>query len=395
MVNKYEIISELGRGGMSIVYLAEHRTLHNKVAIKLLNKELLENDNIRKRFLAEARNMARMSHPNIIKVTDLIEESDTVAFVMEYIDCLTLREYIESKIKLDDEEIEHLFKQILDAVGYVHSQSLIHRDIKPSNVLVDKQGKIKLMDFGIAKEMDADAAEYTLTRTSVQMGTPMYMSPEQVKSSKHVTYQTDIYSLGVVLWQMVSGKKPYSQSELSILEIQYKIIKEPLPLLNCVWDSFIQQATEKIPELRYANIGEMIKSFHLNKDLVYLDDNKEKTLVDINGAKDTNVEINEIFNSNKVNSSNYKTEANSGKTNLLNEVNIANPRAQESSSVELTPMMFFGLLFNIVATLLTIIAYYRIYVVYNYYSNDLFLGTLLYIPGVFLVLLAKNMNREK
>jgi serine/threonine protein kinase len=254
VINNYHIQRELGRGGMAIVYLAEHQLLHNKVAIKVLNDDYVRNSNIRNRFLSEARNMARMAHTNIIKVTDLIEEGDTVAFVMEYIEGETLKDYLERKGKLGDNEIKSIFSQMLDAVGYVHEQKLVHRDIKPSNFMITPSGKVKLMDFGIAKNTDSSSAEYTQTGTGVQMGTPMYMSPEQIKSTKAVTSSTDIYSLGVLLWQMVAGRKPYNQEELSVPEIQVSILKAELPKTGQkTWDLLIQKATAKEAEKRYVS----------------------------------------------------------------------------------------------------------------------------------------------
>ena len=153
-LSNYSFQSELGRGGMATVYLAHDNKFNTNVAVKVLSKEFVNNENIRKRFIAEARNMYKMSHPNIIKVTDLIDDADNVAFVMEYIEGETLKEYIDHKGKLSDEEIKNLFSQMLDAVGYVHEQKLVHRDIKPSNFMLDKNGIIKLMDFGIAKILD-------------------------------------------------------------------------------------------------------------------------------------------------------------------------------------------------------------------------------------------------
>ena len=247
----YTIKSELGQGGMATVYLANHQLLQNQVAIKVLSQEYVRNENIRKRFLAEARNMASMSHPNIIKVTDLIDDGDTVAFVMEYIEGETLKEYLERKGKLSDDEIKTIFSQMLEAVGYVHEQNLVHRDIKPSNFMINPKGKIKLLDFGIAKNTDNQSSDYTQTGTSQNMGTPMYMSPEQIKSTKDVTLQSDIYSLGVVLWQMVMGKKPYDTNTISTFELQTKIVNEPLSKTNTNWDKFISRATAKDKNERY------------------------------------------------------------------------------------------------------------------------------------------------
>jgi serine/threonine-protein kinase len=154
IIKDYQIHSELGRGGMATVYLAHDNKFDTNVAVKVLNKEFVHNENIRKRFLAEAKNMFKMSHPNIIKVIDLIEEGDNVAMVMEYIEGETLKDYIDRRGKLSDEEIKNLFSQMLNAVGYVHKQKLVHRDIKPSNFMINLEGQIKLMDFGIAKTTD-------------------------------------------------------------------------------------------------------------------------------------------------------------------------------------------------------------------------------------------------
>jgi serine/threonine protein kinase len=252
-ITNYKINTEIGRGGMATVFLAHDNKFDSNVAVKLLNKEFVHNDNIRKRFLAEARNMYKMSHPNIIKVTDLIEEVDTVAFVMEYIEGETLKDYLERKGKLSDEEIKNLFTQMLEALEYVHKQQLVHRDIKPSNFMINQEGQIKLMDFGIAKTTDTSSAEYTQTGTGVQMGTPMYMSPEQVKSSKDLGPASDIYSLGVVLWQMVTGRKPYNSNTISTVEIHIKILQESLEPTGTNWDKVIYKALEKKPSTRFSN----------------------------------------------------------------------------------------------------------------------------------------------
>jgi serine/threonine protein kinase len=263
-IHNYKIISRLGEGGMAHVYLAIHQTLGNKVALKLLKEEFVQHPNIRKRFLAEARNLAQMSHTNVIKVTDLIDAGDIVAFVMEYIEGETLEHYIERKGKLSNEEIDSLFKQMIESVEYVHSQGLIHRDIKPSNFMLTKSGSIKLLDFGIAKNTNDSAVDYTKTGLMQQMGTPMYMSPEQVKNTSEVTKETDIYSLGVVLWQMVTGKKPYDSSVLSLPEIQVAILRENLPFTQTKWDDLIQNLTNK-----YASKRKIVKvEERANKEVV-------------------------------------------------------------------------------------------------------------------------------
>jgi formylglycine-generating enzyme required for sulfatase activity/tRNA A-37 threonylcarbamoyl transferase component Bud32 len=275
---QYTIIRELGQGGMAIVYLAEHQLLRNKVAVKVLNAELAGNSNIRNRFLAEARNMARMSHLNVIKVTDLIETPDLVAFVMEYIEGESLKEYIERKGALGNDEIKIIFSQMLAALSYVHENNLVHRDIKPSNFMIDKEGRVKLMDFGIAKSLDATASEYTQTATGTQMGTPMYMSPEQVRSSKEVGPTSDIYAMGVVLWQMVSGRPPYNTQVLSLVDILIKIIQEPLEPTHTVWDSTIQRASAKEPNNRFSDAKVFLQ--HLNNVVAQKRPDADKTLLE-------------------------------------------------------------------------------------------------------------------
>ena len=184
IIGIYRLIEKIGEGGMAAVYKAEHNTLGNILAVKILNEDLLKNQNIRHRFLSEAKNMAKMSHPNIIKVSDLIDHENKVAIVMEFIEGETLKDYLDKRGKLTEAEIKTLFMQMLDAVEYVHHLNLVHRDIKPSNFMITKEGVLKLLDFGIAKNTDKASLDYTQTGTMQTMGTPMYMSPEQVKSTK-------------------------------------------------------------------------------------------------------------------------------------------------------------------------------------------------------------------
>ena len=278
-IQNYKTNSLLGEGGMAKVYLAKDTKFDTNVAVKLLNKEYAHNENIRKRFLAEAKSMFRMSHPNIIKVTDLIDEQDTVAFVMEFVEGETLKDFIDRKRKLTDDEIVSVFSQMLDAVSYVHSRKLVHRDIKPSNFMVTPSGSVKLMDFGIAKNTDETSMEYTQTGTGVQMGTPMYMSPEQVTETKSVTAQSDIYSLGVVLWQMVTGEKPYEMKTLSTFQLQTKIVNERLPKTNTSWDVIIEKATSKEVEHRFSDCASFSKSI-INAAPKNQEDAIERTVIE-------------------------------------------------------------------------------------------------------------------
>ena len=284
-IPNYEIKRVLGEGGMAVVYLAEHRLLHQEVAIKVLNKEYCYNSNIKKRFLDEGRKLSRLQHENIVRVINLIEQEDMVAIVMEKIEGVTLKELLESYGKLEINEIANFLKQMTNALGYVHDQGYVHRDIKPSNFMITNEGKVKLLDFGIAKDMRGNM-EYTVTGTNQQMGTLLYMSPEQVNEVKLVDKQTDIYSLGVVLWQLVSGKKPYSGMTLSKHQIEIKIVNEPLSPTNSILDGVISKATAKQTENRYVTCaqfwGDMERIFI--KEKIILDN--ETTIIENPGKKE-------------------------------------------------------------------------------------------------------------
>jgi serine/threonine protein kinase len=257
----YALDKIIGQGGMAVVYLGEHIIMKRPVAIKFLLPQFMNHENIRKRFLLEGRNMFSMNHENIVRVIDLIEQEEFVAIVMEYVSGHSLKKIIEDYGALDEEEIKEFFPQMLKAVGYVHNQELIHRDLKPSNFMVSADGKVKLFDFGIAKSLQVDILEHTATGTNQTLGTPLYMSPEQVKETRNVTHLTDIYSLGVVLWQMVKGSRPYGENTMSLFEIQTKIVNDPLIETQTVWDIIIQKATQKEPKYRYQNCATMLSDF--------------------------------------------------------------------------------------------------------------------------------------
>ena len=254
----YTIIKSLGKGGMAEVFLAEDIRFKTKVAIKVLNSDFSSNSNISQRFIAEARNLFRMSHPNVVRVIDLIEEEGKKAFVMEYIDGNNLRDEIERSKNVSQVDIRSWMPQMLSALGYCHSEGIVHRDIKPSNFMLNSRGQIKLLDFGIAKNVEKNVG-YTPTTTTHMMGTPIYMSPEQINESKSVDYRSDIYSLGVVLWQLVTGKPPYDSHILSTFQIQLKIVKDPLSSTGSKFDEIIQRCTAKDPKDRFQKCEDVTK----------------------------------------------------------------------------------------------------------------------------------------
>lgn len=265
-INQYTIQERIGDGGMAEVFLAFDNQMKNNVAIKKLKPEMMNFPNIKGRFMAEARSMFSMNHPNVAKVYGIIEEEGFVGAVMEYVPGITLSEYIENKGKPTNDVIESLLLQMIESLRYVHNVGVIHRDIKPSNFMVDDANNVKLLDFGIAKNNQDQFSDYTMTGTSQQMGTPLYMSPEQIKHPDRITHATDIYSLGVVLYFMAVGKSPYDKN-LSLFDLQSKIVHEKLPLTNTIWDRIITKATEKDPLNRFKNAEELynaVKNLKMN-----------------------------------------------------------------------------------------------------------------------------------
>jgi serine/threonine protein kinase len=258
-INNYKIINEIGSGGMATAYLAEHQKLGNKAAIKVLKPELAAIDHIRQRFENEARIMASLNHPSIVRVLDYIEEPDMLAIVMEYLEGQNLDEWVQENGAMQQELLIPLFSKVLDAFEYAHDKNIVHRDIKPSNIFLDKNRDPKILDFGIAKLVQEGSK--VLTQTGTQMGTPIYMSPEQVHDSKHIDHRSDIYSLGVTLWFCLAGKAPYNTYDESTFAIFKKIDSEPLPELNLSEDynKIIRKATAKDKEARFGDCASFLQ----------------------------------------------------------------------------------------------------------------------------------------
>ncbi len=254
----YQITKLIGKGGMAEVYEAQHDKFENrKVAIKILNPILTANEIVRKRFENEATIMARLEHPNIVQIIDFVESKEKLAFIMELLEGDTLSDYIRKRNKLTKKETIYIFNQILDAFDFAHSKNVIHRDVKPSNIFIEtsNENTAKILDFGIAKLISSDA---NITNTGIQMGTPVYMSPEQVKDSKRIDARSDIYSLGIVLYYMLAGKAPYDTTTTSTYEIYNKIVNDKLPELTAYpeLNRIIQKATTKLTENRFQTCSE-------------------------------------------------------------------------------------------------------------------------------------------
>jgi serine/threonine protein kinase len=206
IIGNYQIVDELGRGGMAVVYRAYQPSLNRYVAIKVLPPQLGFDQQFVKRFQREARAAAGLRHPNIVVIHDVGEQDGVYYIVMEYLEGYTLRQSIEEEGPLHLARAAHIVSQVAAALDYAHQQGFVHRDIKPSNIFIGKDDHVTLTDFGIAR---AASETQQLTRTGMLMGTPEYMSPEQAEGSA-VDHRTDLYALGVVLYQMLVGRVPFS-----------------------------------------------------------------------------------------------------------------------------------------------------------------------------------------
>lgn len=261
---KYKLLKKIGEGGFAEVWLGEHEKLNNKVAIKILDTKIVEMDGFKERFLRAAKLLSSLKHPYIVEVIDY-DDTDRYVMIMEYLDGPMFREYITKNYNASKPlEFIPLFLQVIEAVGFIHQKGVIHRDIKPTNVIIqqlsDSTLRAKLLDFDIAKDLNS---EHTATLTNQQMGTITYMSPEQVLSAKAIDERSDIYSLGVMMFFVLTGKAAYSAQTDSQFKLMEKIVKEPLPDIKTIntnipdWAvAVVNKATHKQPEMRFQNCQE-------------------------------------------------------------------------------------------------------------------------------------------
>ncbi|MCH8035329.1 MAG: serine/threonine protein kinase [Bacteroidetes bacterium] len=220
-IRDYKIIKKIGEGGMGTVYLASDTMLEREVAIKVLNPLLTKDSQFTDRFRHEAKVQASLIHPNIVTLYNYFREGDNYCMVMEYVEGVTLKQLITNTGPLPEQKVLWVLNQILEAVGFAHKKGIIHRDIKPSNILLTGDNTVKILDFGIAKILQ----DKGLTKTGTKMGTIYYMSPEQVKAVKDIDHRTDIYSIGVTLYEMLSGRIPFNVDTDSDFEIMNEIVK--------------------------------------------------------------------------------------------------------------------------------------------------------------------------
>ena len=266
--DRYEILEKIGTGGMSDVYKAKCHKLNRNVAVKVLKQEFSENANFVSKFKSEAQAAAGLMHPNIVNVYDVGEENGIYYIVMELVEGITLKNYIEKKARLNYKEAVSIAIQVSLGIQAAHNNHIIHRDIKPQNIIISHEGKVKVADFGIAKAATSN------TITSNVMGSVHYASPEQARGG-YSDEKSDIYSLGITLFEMLTGRVPFNGD--TTVAIAIKQIQEPMPsprefvpeIPQCVED-IVLKCCQKSPDRRYRSVGELLAD--LKHSLVHPED---------------------------------------------------------------------------------------------------------------------------
>lgn len=256
LAGRYEIVGRIGAGGMSNVYKAKDQKLNRFVAVKVLKPEYSADATFVKKFRVEAQSAAGLSHPNIVNVYDVGEEDGIYYIVMELVQGITLKHYIERKGKLDVREVLNISVQIASGMGAAHANRIIHRDIKPQNVIMSRDGKVKVTDFGIAKAADST------TVTTNAAGSVHYISPEQARGG-YSDEKSDIYSLGITMYEMVTGRVPYDGENnvaVALQHIQGNMTppRQLNPDIPRSVERIILKCTQKKPDLRYSSAKELI-----------------------------------------------------------------------------------------------------------------------------------------
>ncbi len=225
----YELENEVGRGGMGIVYCARDRRLKREIAIKVLPPELSFRADIRTRFLREAETAAQLNHPNIVPIYTVEERDNLVYFVMAYVKGDNLGQRLQQHGPIPPVEVRRILREVADALAYAHSRNVIHRDIKPDNIIIDEEtGRAMVTDFGIARAL-TDSGDSRLTATGMAIGTPAYMSPEQSAGDRAIDGRSDLYSLGVVGYQMLCGQPPFVASNTPSMLVKH-LSEKPIPV---------------------------------------------------------------------------------------------------------------------------------------------------------------------
>ncbi|MFN8578073.1 MAG: protein kinase [Candidatus Sericytochromatia bacterium] len=277
LLKNYEIIKEIGRGGMGIVHLAHDKRLDRKVAVKVLqldpNLESEESEKTIQRFYKEGQSLAKLTHPNIVAIYDIGQENGQYYMIMEFIEGRSLARLLQIKSNFTVDLVLSIGRQISNALSYIHEKKILHRDIKPGNIMLSEDGQAKLTDFGLAK---FSANQYSLTQTGSLFGSLMYIPPEQALGKKSLDHRADIYSLGITLYELLTGVSPFLDDTIAIV-VKKVIEEEPQPPSTIIpdipseLDKIILKAVKKDPDERYQNIKEM------EEDIISLIESRNKS----------------------------------------------------------------------------------------------------------------------
>lgn len=254
--DRYEILEKIGTGGMAEVFKGKDHKLNRYVAVKVLKEEFRDNDGFVKKFKEEAQAAAGLAHPNIVNVYDVGDENGIYYIVMELVEGITLKNYIERKGRLTIKEATSIAIQVSAGLEVAHNNHIVHRDIKPQNIIISREGKVKVTDFGIAK------ATTSQTTTSSAMGSVHYASPEQARGG-YVDHRSDIYSLGIVMYEMVTGRVPFDGETAVTVAVKHLQEQMVPPSKYCSeipysLEKIIKKCTEKSPDRRYQDIGDLM-----------------------------------------------------------------------------------------------------------------------------------------
>ncbi len=272
-IGNYEIRIKVGEGGMGAVYMAEHPQIGKRVALKVLHAEFSSKEDVVKRFFQEAKAVNDVRHPNVVDIVDYgwipnKQGQNTVYFIMEFLDGPSLSDVIQNQAPLAPERALAIGLQIADALGACHKSGVVHRDLKPENIILIPRGReqdfVKVLDFGIAK-LTGDQKVSVRTRTGLLMGTPAYMSPEQCEGSNNVDHRTDIYALGILLYEMLTGQVPFTGETYGQILLQHLTqVPTPLSMVRGVIpphvEAVVLRALEKNPDARYQTMEDLVEA---------------------------------------------------------------------------------------------------------------------------------------
>jgi len=268
LADKYRLVAELGRGGMGSVWRAEHLVLHSDVAIKLIRGRGEDAAALEARFIKEARAAAALRSPHVVQILDYGVHEGTPFMAMELLEGESLAQRLRRQGRLDVGEVSRIVSHVARAIHKAHEHAVVHRDLKPDNVFLVRNADeeiAKVLDFGIAKTVTGDDPGQMATQTGAVLGTPHYMSPEQARGTRTVDHRTDIWSLGVIAFECIVGRRPFESSVLG--DLLLKICSEPVPIPSSLcsvppgFDAWFLRAMEREPERRFQSALEMAEAF--------------------------------------------------------------------------------------------------------------------------------------